>query len=96
MLLIMIMMVASDDDDVAVAVADDDDDDNDAPEGMSPRLCHRPRPLFLRTPCHQVKSQFFPVSVDDDTRHNFDQLLVSSVWNSLCNHALFQFSLRPT
>ena len=49
---------------------DDDDDVNQdgATERMGggPRLCHRPRPLFLRPPCHQVKSQFFPLS--DATR----------------------------
>ena len=50
---------------------DDDDDDvnkDGATERMGggPRLCHRPRPLFLRPPCHQVKSQFFPLS--DATR----------------------------
>ena len=41
-----------------VHIVDDDDDDcdddddaaDDAPERMSPRLCHRPGPLFLRPP----------------------------------------------
>ena len=66
LLLLMMMMML-----LQMMIIDHGYDDN-ASERMSPRLCHRPRPLFLRTPCHQVKSQFFPLSAVEDTRHNDD------------------------
>ena len=71
-------MIRVDDDGDDCDDDDDDDDDvaDDATERMSPRFCHRPGPPFLRPPGHQVKSQFFPVSLVSDTTHNDDETAI--------------------